>query len=100
MQRSNSIMTPNTPNSTMPAPRPLGPTEGVLIRMDHTGDTRTVWDRTDVASIDLATRAFNDLRKMGYAAFAVAAEGSDGAQITTFDATAPRIIMVPALAGG
>lgn len=75
----------------------------MLLKMDQTGDsTVATWTPTDTDAITLAEKAFNDLRALGFAGFALASDkpGSPGKQLTAFDATAPRILMLPALIGG
>jgi hypothetical protein len=74
-----------------------------LRKMDHTGDSPVAtWTPTDTDAVTLAERAFQDLRGMGFAAFRLdpTKPGSPGRQITVFDATAPEILMIPALIGG
>ena len=74
--------------------------QGSLVKMDTTGDSVTCWDTAAPETVTLAERAFNDLRAMGYAAFQVGSQGSDGTLIKRFDPLAERIVLTPPLAGG
>jgi len=75
-------------------------TVGEMAVLDKTGDTKVTWDRTKSEEVDAARATFDALRQKGYAAFAVSKDGSKGEQIRTFDPTAERIILAPALVGG
>lgn len=68
--------------------------------MGASGDTKVVWDSEQPDEVENARRTFDDLRKKGYAAFAVGARGEKAAQIRQFDPDAQKLIMVPAVAGG
>lgn len=68
--------------------------------MGSSGDTKIIWDSEQEDEVANAKRTFTDLKKKGYAAFAVAAKGKPGERITEFDPTAESLIMVPAIAGG
>ncbi len=57
-------------------------------------------DRRDANHGANARRTFDDLKRKGFAAFAVGAKGEKTTQIREFDPAAEKIIMVPALAGG
>lgn len=64
------------------------------------GDTKLVWDSENEDEAANARRTFDDLKKKGYAAFAVGARGAKGEQIQKFDPNAESLIMVPAIQGG
>lgn len=64
------------------------------------GDTKLVWDSENEDEAANARRTFDDLKKKGYAAFAVGPKGAKADQIQKFDATAESLIMVPPIAGG
>lgn len=73
---------------------------GQLCIMDHTGDTRLIWDRTRPDEVEAARDAFNKLTKKGYVAYSVKADGSTGTALTEFDPAAEKIILAPAVRGG
>ena len=75
-------------------------TEHVMKVLDHTGDTRTIWDPTVQAEVDAARAQFETLRGKGYMAYRVNNEGGEAEQIREFDSTAGRIILRPQLVGG
>lgn len=68
--------------------------------MGSVGDTKLVWDSDNEDEAANARRTFDDLKKKGYAAFAVAAKGAKGEQIQKFDPDAQSLIMVPPIQGG
>lgn len=72
-----------------------------LAIMDHTGDTKLLWDSDNKDEVDNARESFNRLRKKGYLAYAVKGKNGDkGEQLKEFDPDAERIIMAPPLGGG
>lgn len=73
---------------------------GVLCTLDQTGDTKLIWDRTRPDEVDAARDTFNKLRKKGYVAYKVKADGGTGEVITEFDPSAEKIILAPAVVGG
>lgn len=74
--------------------------KGELAVMDHTGDTKTIWDPRNEAEVDAAEATFNTLKKKGYAIFKVNAEGEKGTKVNTFDPSAGKMIAVPPVVGG
>ena len=64
------------------------------------GDTKIFWDRRNADEVDNARKSFTDLRKKGFAAFAMDRDDKKGKQINEFDLNAERILMVPPLQGG
>lgn len=69
--------------------------------LDHSGDTKVIWDRRNRAEVDAAKEMFESLRKKQYLAFrAIGDDGRKGEQIDKFDADIERIIMVPRMVGG
>ena len=78
----------------------LGPNQGLLAVMDETGDTKLIWSRDNADEVEASRELFEKLRKKGYLAFKVKADGSQGEQITKFDPAAEKIIMTPAMQGG
>ena len=64
------------------------------------GDTKLIWNSRNADETENARRTFDDLKKKGFAAFAVKRDGEKGEQIFKFDAEAEKIIMVPQMRGG
>ncbi len=73
---------------------------GELCAIDHTGDTKLLWDSENEAETQAAEEMFNSLKKKGYLAFAVKKNGDKGEAITKFDPSAEKIILTPPLKGG
>ena len=72
-----------------------------LAIMDHTGDTKLLWDSANKDEVDNARETFNRLTKKGYLAYAVKGKNGDrGEQVKSFDPEAERIILTPPLVGG
>ena len=71
-----------------------------LAQIDHTGDTKLIWDSDNQDEVDNARETFQKLSKKGYTAFAVKGKGEKGTKLKEFDPTEERIIMVPPLVGG
>jgi len=72
-----------------------------LVTMDHTGDTKLLWDSDNKDEVDNARESFNRLRKKGYFGFSVKGKNGDkGEQLKEFDPDTERIIMAPPLVGG
>ena len=82
-----------------PAPRTTTST-GVLEAMDLTGDTKVHWDSSKPAEVEAARASYDSLKRKGYSAFKLNADGSTGEQIREFDPSAKRILMTPQMAGG
>jgi hypothetical protein len=72
----------------------------VLVALDHTGDTRVLWDPTNADEISAAKAMFDSLKKKGYLAYSVKKNGEQGEVVRSFDATEGKIIMTPQLVGG
>jgi hypothetical protein len=64
------------------------------------GDTKLIWSRDNQDEVASARRTFDDLRKKGFAAFAVDSRGEKGSQIFSFDPSAEKMIMTLPLRGG
>lgn len=73
---------------------------GTLCQIDHTGDTKLMWDHRRPDEVDAARVTFNSLKKKGYVAYKVKSDGSAGEAISEFDPAAEKIIMAPAVVGG
>lgn len=81
--------------------QPLEPGKHLLAIMDHTGDTKIIWDKNQPDEVDNARETFNRLKKKGYLAFKV--EGKDGTKgevVREFDPNAERMILSPPVVGG
>lgn len=73
---------------------------GILATMDRTGDTKTMWNKDNPDEVAAAKAQFKTLKDRGFAAFKTDKDGNKGEQITVFDPTVERIIMVPPMRGG
>jgi hypothetical protein len=81
--------------------RRMEPGDIEIAVMGKEGDTKTIWNPQNDAEVENARRTFTDMRARGYLAFRVNAEGSAGEQITEFDPSAGKmILMVPQMRGG
>ena len=75
--------------------------------MDSNGHTTVTWDPENADSVRDAKREFDRLKRAGYQAFRMDTVSENGVvveekgeQMTTFDPTAGRVLMVPQLRGG
>ena len=73
---------------------------GELSILDHTGDTKLIWNSDNQDEIDNARETFDRLKKKGYIAYSVEKGGDKGKVLTKFDAACEKMIMAPAMAGG
>lgn len=75
---------------------------GEMAIMDpQAGDMKMVWDPNNRDEVEAARKQFDDLTKKGFLAYKVEGkEGRKGEQIRSFDKTAERLILAPALRGG
>lgn len=73
---------------------------GELCVMDHTGDTKTIWDTSKPDEVEVARDTFNKLKRKGYLAYTVQEDGKKGTMIQAFDASLGKIILSPPMAGG
>jgi hypothetical protein len=87
-----------TLNEAVDLPVPEG--RHVLHVLDRTGDTRTVWDPTNDADVELAKSQFEQARGKGMTAYAVTKEGGKGEVVREWDPTAEKLIFAPANQGG
>jgi len=76
------------------------PGVGVIVVLDHSGDTKHIWDRNSEAEVEEARSLFDRMIKRGMQAWSVTRKGDKDARITTFDPQAEKIIFSPALQGG
>lgn len=74
--------------------------EHTLHVLDHTGDSRTIWNPENQDEVDAAKATFDRLKKKGYLAYTVEEDGKRGEVIRRFDPAAGKIIMAPQLVGG
>jgi hypothetical protein len=78
-----------------------GAFDGVLMTLDHTGDTRVMWDRHNPAEVDIAKAAFAKAQKSGALIYkAEGKKGERGEQIREFDPDVERMVVVPRIVGG
>lgn len=73
---------------------------GVLEVLDHTGDTKHMWDSEKSDEVDAARAVFDTLKRKGYALFRAKKDGDKGTLMQTFDPDAERLIAVPPMVGG
>ena len=74
--------------------------QSALIVLDHTGDTRLMWDKKAKPEVKAAQELFDKMKAKGYLAYTVNKDGSPGEVINEFDPKAEKIIMSPQLVGG
>jgi hypothetical protein len=74
-------------------------TMATQIVMDHTGDTRHMFDPVDAKAVAEAERRFRELIGTGFTAAVRRAEGKSEV-LRTFDPTAEETLFVPRLKGG
>jgi hypothetical protein len=86
--------------STMEETRPATRATGTMNVPDKTGHTKVEWDKNVAGEVELAKAAYDAAIAKGYQAFAVRTDGTQGRRLTTFDASAEEIMMVPRLQGG
>lgn len=70
--------------------------------LDHTGDSKHIWDKANAEEVEAAKRMFEYFTKeKKYAAFHVTGkDGEKGEQMRTFDPKAERVIFAPQMQGG
>jgi GrpB-like predicted nucleotidyltransferase (UPF0157 family) len=68
--------------------------------MDHSGDSKQIWDIDNPDEVEAARKMFDELKAKGYTGFHVKEDGAAGKRMDTFEPKAGRLIMVPALKGG
>lgn len=75
---------------------------GTMEILDHTGDTKVIWDKDNPDEVEAARAQFDKLvGSKRFAAFEVKGEkGDKGKQIRAFDPNAERMILVPPMVGG
>jgi phosphoribosylaminoimidazole-succinocarboxamide synthase len=71
-----------------------------LIVLDHTGDTRLMWDKDSKDEVKAAKELFDKMKAKGYLAYNVQKNGDPGEVIQEFDKKMGKIIMTPQLVGG
>ena len=73
---------------------------GEMSVMSLDGDTKHLWDVGDPTSVEAASSVFNEYSGRGYQAFSMSGNGTAGAQMNGFDASAGSILFVPPMVGG
>lgn len=73
---------------------------GCIVILDHSGDTKHLWDRNAPVEVEAARKLFNEMIEKGYQAWSVTRKGDKDAKIREFDPQAEKIIFTPALVGG
>lgn len=74
--------------------------QGQIRVMDHTGDTKIIWDSEKPAEVEAARKTFDELTGKKYKAYSVKKDGEQGEIITKFDPNAEKIILAPQMRGG
>ena len=75
-------------------------TDGVMVILDQTGDTRHTWNRANRDEVTAMREIFDTMVEKGYQAWSVSRKGDKDAKITKFDPDAEKVIFAPALVGG
>ena len=73
---------------------------GEMSVLGREGDVKIIWNSDNVDEVEHARRAFDDLTKKGFSAFAVKRDGEAGGRLAKFDPGEEKMILVPALKGG
>jgi hypothetical protein len=71
-----------------------------LAVLDHTGDTKTVWDSDNADDVENARETFDRLRAKGHVIYNVKKDGEKGEVMAKFDKRAEKMIAVPRIVGG
>lgn len=71
-----------------------------LVILDHTGDTKIIWDPDKADEVETARQTFDKLRKKGYMAYSVKRNGDKGEVVREFDPNVEKLILAPAMVGG
>lgn len=81
--------------------QPLEEGQSILAILDHTGDTKIIWDRSKSIEVATARAAFDKAKAAGYVGYKVTgSDGLKGEVMGAFDPEAERVIMAPPLKGG
>jgi hypothetical protein len=74
---------------------------GELAVINHEGDTKITWNKSNDTEVEAARRAFDYLKEKGHSFFKMSASGEQrGDRLRDFDPDAERIIAVPRMVGG
>jgi hypothetical protein len=68
--------------------------------LNHTGDTKVIWDRSKPAEVAHAQKTFDDMKKQGYDAFRVGADGKKTELLQKFDPSIEAMILTERIVGG
>lgn len=71
--------------------------DGHIHALGGSGDTTLAWDAKNETDVENARRMFDELRGKGYKAFT---SGRSRKEMTEFDPTARKMVMVPPMAAG
>lgn len=78
-----------------------GDYDGVLERMDSSGDAKIMWNKDNPDEVEIARATFQmavDRRSLIFKA--VGKDGAQGERVTEFNPELERVIIVPQLVGG
>lgn len=73
---------------------------GEMRIMDHTGDTKIIWDKNVPAEVEHARDTFKKFKDKRYLAYSVESGGAKGTILKEFDPNIQSMILSPPLAGG
>lgn len=74
---------------------------GAFFVLDHTGDTKTIWDPTRPEEVEIAQDQFDRLvNDKKYSAFRVGEGGERSGRMTSFDPKAGKVIFTPPMVKG
>jgi hypothetical protein len=73
---------------------------GTMAVLDHTGDTKTIWNKDNADEVAAARATFDSLKGRGYIAYRVTDGGKAGSVMAEFDPLAESVIMRPPVVGG
>jgi hypothetical protein len=70
-----------------------------LAIMDRSGDLKLTWNPNNPAEVEACRKNFEEMRRKGYMAYKLIGR-EKGEVLHSFDPTAKRIVMTPAMQGG
>jgi len=74
--------------------------ERELVVLDHTGDTRIIWNADKADEVENAKETFKRMKAKGYIAYSVNRAGDKGTVLKDFDPEAEKMILAPQTVGG
>lgn len=71
-----------------------------LAEMARGGDIKTVWNPDSPVEVEIARKAFDDLKAKGFTIYRVNRKGETDKRMDAFDPEAEKMIAVPRVVGG